>query len=70
MRYILTDRVSRVDHRFVNQWTGGVGEDATFRKDSAGYYVVLDEGLAAIYVGEDEPTLAAGDRVRLTLEKV
>lgn len=69
-KYAVTDVIKSVEHKFVKQWLRGTGNDAVFKEQSIGYYVVFTSCPASMYLGDSEPSLRAGDRVRLTIEKV
>lgn len=69
-KFAMTDRVRKIDHKVARRWLRGTGNDAEFEEDSAGYWVVFESCPASIYLGTAVPKLAAGDAVRLTLEKV
>ncbi len=69
-RFVMVDRVKKIDHKQAKRWLRGTGKDAEFEEGSAGYWAVFESCPASIYLGSTEPKLAAGDAVRLTLEKV
>jgi hypothetical protein len=69
-KFVMLDVVRRVEERFARQHVRGSGEHAVFAKNSEGWYAVFESCPASIYLGSSEPELAAGDRVRLTVERV
>lgn len=71
MKYVMTGTIARIAERTAKQWRGGIGKDATFGEVREGWSVQLKEWpTASLDVGIDEPQLAVGDRVRLTLERL
>jgi hypothetical protein len=68
-RYVVRDRVARIEHKVARQWISGTGADAKFEDGTIGWYVVFASCPASMYLGEDQPDLKTGDRVRLTLER-
>lgn len=69
-KFVMLDTVRKVEERIVQRWVSGTGKEAKFAQDSEGWYAVLGAGPGSIYLGTTEPGLKAGDRVRLTLERV
>lgn len=69
-KFVMHDRVRKIDHKAARRWLGGAGNDAKFEDGSAGYWAVFESCPASIFLGTSVPTLREGDRVRLTLEKV
>lgn len=59
MRYILTETVGHIKERFT--W------DAT---KSLGWWIHFEGSGEAFYISDEEPDLKAGDKVKITLEKV
>jgi hypothetical protein len=69
MKYVMRDVVIKVEERIARRWVRGTGKDAEFEDGSEGWYAVFRSCPASMHLGSDVPTLKAGDRVRLTLEK-
>jgi hypothetical protein len=69
-RIVWIDRVKRVEEKIARQWVRGSADKAEFREESHGWWVTLESGHEAIYVGTTRPELRAGDSVRRILEKV
>jgi hypothetical protein len=61
-----------VEQKVAKKWIGGIGKDAKFAENTDGWYAVFKSCPASIYLGTKEPgpALRAGDRVRITLERV
>ena len=68
-KYVTSDVVQRVEHRIARRWVRGLGRDAEFDDDSLGWWVVF-QSCASMYLGREKPGLVAGDRVRVTVEKM
>lgn len=68
-RYVIASVVQRVEERIIKEYTKGFGKDTVFTPKSLGWYVLLAGSYEAIYVGDEVPTLNAGDKVRVTIEK-
>jgi hypothetical protein len=66
----MLDTIKKIEERLTRRWRGGVGPEAVFTEDSTGWYAIFESCPASIYVGSTAPGLKAGDRVRLTLERV
>lgn len=69
-KFVMVDRVRKIDHKVAKRWVSGTGDKAVFEEGSDGYWAVFESCPASIYLGTAPPKLAAGDAVRLTLEKV
>lgn len=69
-KYTMTDIIKTIEHKFVKKWVKGVGSETKFKDETIGYYAVFTSCPASIFLGNDEPKLKAGDRVRITLEKM
>jgi hypothetical protein len=70
IRYIIKDQVRRIENKVASQWLSGIGKDAKFAANSCGWYAIFESCPASVYLGEEEPELKAGDKVRLIVEKV
>lgn len=69
-KFVYTRTIKRVEERCAKRWLSGVGPDAKFADDSQGWYALFEEDPVALYLGTTETGLRAGDRMRLTAEKV
>lgn len=69
IKFVMIDRIKRVEHKIVKKWLRGSGDKAEFEDESQGYWATFESCPASIYLGASEPRLADGDRVRLTLER-
>lgn len=69
-RFVMTDKIRKIEQRAAKRWLGGAGKDAKFIEDTQGWYAVFESCPASMYLGSTEPGLRAGDAVRLVLEKV
>ena len=67
--YVIHTIVTAVEERFNKVYTGGIGEDATFRHDSLGWFVYFKGSYEMICLGSDVPVLAPGDLVKITITK-
>lgn len=70
MKYVMEDVVKEVKEKVARKWIRGSGNDAVFEDDSEGWYAVFRSCPASVHLGPELPDLKAGDRVRLTLEKM
>lgn len=68
--YVIHEVVERVEERHTKIHVRGVGNDATFQKVSDGWFVLMRNWPSAIWFGSDQPTLQAGDHVKITFQKV
>ena len=59
MRYILTETIDYIKERFTWDMT-----------KSLGWWVRFEGSGEAFYISDTEPDLKAGDKVKITLEKV
>jgi hypothetical protein len=70
MKYVMNDIIASVEEKCAKQWMRGVGKDAEFADKTEGWYATFKSCPASIYLGTEKPVLSAGDRVRITLERV
>jgi hypothetical protein len=70
VRYVFTDRVVKVEEK---QFTVGGRRTADGKAElfmeSAGWHVTFGT-MMSFYVGDIEPALQAGDKVRISIEKI
>lgn len=69
-RFVMVDKVRRVEEKIARRWIGGAGDDAKFQDDSQGWWAVFESCPASMYLGTLRPGLATGDSVRIILEKI
>jgi hypothetical protein len=69
-KFVMVDRVRRVEEKIARQWIRGSGPKAEFREGSEGWWAIFESCPASMYLGTTRPELKAGDAVRITLEKV
>lgn len=69
MRYITYSSVLDIRERKREIWISGVKDEAKFRTESLGYFVLLEGSHEAICLGTEPPELKVGDRVKITIEK-
>lgn len=69
-RYVMFDKIKKIEESVAKKWVSGLGEHAMFRNESEGFYAVFESCPASVFLGTDAPELEAGNRVRLTLEKI
>lgn len=62
--------VKSVEERVARKWIRGAGKDAEFEPKSEGFYANLAEWPGSAFLGTENPGLKAGDKVKITLEKV
>lgn len=70
IRFVMTDRVARVEQKIAKRWMRGTGDKAVFEDNTQGWWAVFESCPASMFLGTTEPGLKAGDAVRLILEKV
>jgi hypothetical protein len=69
-KFVMLDVVARIEEKIARQWVSGTGQDAVFRDASEGWWAIFRSCPASMYLGTTKPGLRAGNRVRITLEKV
>lgn len=69
-RYTTYSRVLAVEERSRREWISGVGDKATFRDVSTGFFVLFEGSYEAIHLGFEPPAFAVGDKVKISFEKV
>jgi hypothetical protein len=70
VRYVFVDHVFKVEEKQFN--VGGkklVNGEAELFVQSGGWWLTLCN-LMSIHIGNDQPTLKVGDKVRITIEKI
>lgn len=67
---VVTLTVTRVEERYVRLYLGGAGAEADFEDRRLGWFAVFSEPQLAFKIGDSRPQLEAGDRVRLTIERL
>lgn len=69
-RIVFFSRVVQIIHRTRRVWVSGLDENAKFRQEDEGYYMLLDGSYEALHVGFDMPEFRVGDKIKVTMEKV
>lgn len=69
-RIVVLSRVIKIEKRITHVWVTGIGENAVFRENDHGYYMTLEGSHESIHVGFTNPSLKAGDKIKITFEKV
>jgi hypothetical protein len=69
-RYIVQSKVLKVVELTIKTYVSGVGPEARFKEKSLGWYLYLEGSYEAIHMGSSKPEFEAGDRVKITFEKV
>lgn len=59
--------VLRTEERFVSRHLKGVGKEAEFTQESAGWYIIL-ENHVGLYVGQLDPKVPAGTQITIAIE--
>jgi hypothetical protein len=68
--YVINTRVKRVEERVERfNWHRDADGQSTCDTRSIGWWVVLEGSWEGLYLGNERPTLAVGDAVRVTLER-
>lgn len=62
-------RVVGCQEHFTDVYKAGWGKDAVFSKVSLGWFLLLEGSHEALYLGRDQPALASGDCVSITIQK-
>lgn len=70
VKYVVFSHILSIEKHIQKKWIGGVGDNAKFNDVDGGYYMWLDGSHEAIFIGHEEPVLNAGDRIRVTFERV
>lgn len=68
--YIIHSEVVNIEEQKVPCYVSGIGAGATFIEKSLGWFVYLKGSHEALHLGMDKPTLAKGDKVKITVEKI
>jgi hypothetical protein len=70
--WTFTTRVKSVSRRTTQRYIpgSGLGKDARFRELDLGWYVHLDGSQEALHLGAEQPELAPGDSIKVTLERL
>jgi hypothetical protein len=70
MRWVTHTRVLSVRKEMRKIYLSGFGEEAKFREQSLGWYMHLEGSYESLHLGFEKPEIHAGDRVKITVEKV
>lgn len=67
--YIIRTKVTKVDELFEQIHVSGVGKEAVFKKQSRGWFLLLEGSHEALHVGFEKPTFNPGDKVEIVIRK-
>ena len=70
IRIVSIVTVRTVEERVAKRWLRGAGNAAEFAEDSQGWYATFAEWPGSAYLGNENPGLGVGDKIKITLEKV
>jgi len=71
MKYVVNGTVSSIEERWTKRHIGGIGDKAVFIDVSTGWFVSLEEWKnSSIFLGGEKPDLSAGDKVRVSIERL
>ena len=62
--------VLEVQKRHMKNWVTGTGEEAEFRVDFIGYYILLQGSHEMLCVGLEDPRLRVGQRVKISIPPI
>lgn len=68
--YVLLSTVTDVREHFKTVHLEGTGKEAKFTNNSLGWYVLFEGSGECLYFGETKPELDAGDKVKITFERI
>jgi hypothetical protein len=68
VKYVIETSVISVFERLDSVHVDGIGEAATFRESSRGWFVLFDGSHEALFLGKEKPNIANGDLMRITFE--
>ena len=63
-------RIVKIEKRIASEWISGVGDNAKFREIDRGYFMTLEGSHESIHIGFDDPMFKAGERIKITFERV
>lgn len=70
-RYVISDaRAIRIEKRSRQIYVSGIGKDAIFHTQDLGWWLLITGSHEAIFLGEEQPDIQEGDKIRITLERV
>lgn len=68
--YVINSTVDVVEERFHNVHIDGFGKDATYRRESTGWWVSFEGSGESLFFGDTKPELDVGDKVKITFERI
>lgn len=68
--FIIHTTVDYISEKFHEKHISGFGKDAKFKSVSDGWFIRLTGTNESFFISETEPDWKAGDKVKITLEKV
>lgn len=69
-RYTIYTYVDDVFEHTKDKYISGVAKEAKFETTTQGWYMTLQGSRESLFLGTEKPILQAGDRVKITFEKV
>lgn len=69
-RIIIPTTITAIEEHKQQDYVSGVGDSATFKERSLGWFLFLQGSHEAIHVGMEKPDLRVGDKMKITIEKV
>jgi len=69
-RIAFYSKVVSIESHIREVYDHGIGEEARFRHDNLGYFMLLEGSYEALHIGFTTPVFKIGDRVKITIEKV
>lgn len=69
MKYIAKSIVTDVYQKFSKTWVSGMGDSAVFAEQSKGWFLQLADSNDVICMGDEQPQLKKGDKVRIIIER-
>jgi hypothetical protein len=68
--YIFHETVDYIEEKFLHVCVSGHGPTAKFKDIPIGWYLRLVGSNESFFISHEEPALHAGDKVKITIEKV
>jgi len=69
-RWAFVETVDYTEEKFLHNLLSGTGKKAQFEDFSLGWYIRFQGSNESFFISETKPNLHAGDRIRVTLEKL
>ena len=69
-RIAFYSKVVSIEKHIKDVYVEGLGDQAKFRQENKGYFMLLEGSYEAIHIGFDAPTFKVNDRVKIIIEGV